>query len=161
MAAILDAWKCNQLVMISKFWSYAVYCYCINFISKLIPIPWLFLDKRTEIKQSNSIKFKPFKPLENYSSVLDQIEDLISRSDYKSAMKHSINLRNLSLAGLHYFQTYDWLVLMTTVTLGYIGWMIFIILHILQSYSSLVETIYEKKNHVAHLRKTNKKVRNS
>ena len=97
----------------------------------------------------------------NYSSVLDQIEDLISRRDYKSAMKQSINLRSLALEGLHYFQTYDWLVLMTTVTLGYIGWMVFIILHVLQSYSSLVETIYEKKSHVAHLCKNSKKVRNS
>ncbi|XXG59303.1 hypothetical protein AAC387_Pa04g1410 [Persea americana] len=114
--------------------------------------------RKSQIKQSNSIKFKPFKLLANYSSVLDQIEDLISRRDYKSAMKQSINLRSLALEGLHYFQTYDWLVLMTTVTLGYIGWMVFIILHVLQSYSSLVETIYEKKSHVAHLCKNSKKV---
>ncbi|XXG59304.1 hypothetical protein AAC387_Pa04g1410 [Persea americana] len=114
--------------------------------------------RKSQIKQSNSIKFKPFKLLANYSSVLDQIEDLISRRDYKSAMKQSINLRSLALEGLHYFQTYDWLVLMTTVTLGYIGWMVFIILHVLQSYSSLVETIYEKKSHVAHLCKNSKKI---
>ncbi|CAK7328074.1 unnamed protein product [Dovyalis caffra] len=36
-------------------------------------------------------------------------------------MMLSQNLRSLALKGLHYFQTYDWLMLMTVVTLGYVG----------------------------------------
>lgn len=90
-----------------------------------------------DLKQSSSLHFKPFKPLENYLSILKQIEDLISQSDYEAALRMSQDLRNLALAGLHYFQTYDWLMLMTTITLGYIGWILNLLIHILQSYTSL------------------------
>lgn len=110
----------------------------------------------SELKQSSSLYFKPFKPLANYSSVLTQIEDLISEKDYETAMKHSEELRRMALAGLHYFQTYDWFMLMTTITLGYIGWMVNLILHVLQSYTS-IPTILLKKAQL-HPRNTSMKV---
>ncbi|KAJ8423594.1 hypothetical protein Cgig2_030660 [Carnegiea gigantea] len=93
------------------------------------------------IKQSNSFFFKPFEPLANYSSVLDKIEEFISTKDYQSAMELSENLRKLALDGLHYFQTYDWMMLMTMVTLGYIGWIVYLVIHVLQSYTSLPDKI--------------------
>ncbi|CAN6279002.1 unnamed protein product [Urochloa humidicola] len=102
-----------------------------------------FLQK-SQLKQSSSLYFKPFKPLANYSSVLSQIEDLISERDYETAMKHSEGLRKMALAGLHYFQTYDWFMLMTTITLGYIGWMVNLILHVLQSYTSFPAILLKK-----------------
>jgi phosphatidylinositol glycan class N len=101
-----------------------------------------------DIKQSNSLYFKPFKQLANYSAVLDQIERLISVRNYEAAMKLSENLRSLALQGLHYFQTYDWLMLMTVITLGYIGWMIYLVLHVLQSYTSLPGNISRKEQAV-------------
>ncbi|XP_042499079.1 GPI ethanolamine phosphate transferase 1 [Macadamia integrifolia] len=114
--------------------------------------------RKSHIKQSHSLYFKPFKPLENYSSVLERIEDLISSRDYESAMKLSQNLRSLSVEGLHYFQTYDWLMLMTMVTLGYIGWMAYLILHVLQSYTSLPGSIYRKKTETVNQMKNNTRV---
>ncbi|KAK7855978.1 gpi ethanolamine phosphate transferase 1 [Quercus suber] len=101
--------------------------------------------RKSHIKQSNSLYFKPFKQLANYSAVLDQIERLISFRNYEAAMKLSENLRSLALQGLHYFQTYDWLMLMTIITLGYIGWMIYLFLHVLQSYTSLPGNISRKE----------------
>ncbi|TVU29532.1 hypothetical protein EJB05_21102, partial [Eragrostis curvula] len=100
--------------------------------------------RKSELKQSSSLYFKPFKPLANYSSVLNQIEDLLSARDYETAMKHSEELRRMALAGLHYFQTYDWFMLMTTITLGYIGWMVNLILHVLQSYTSFPANLIKK-----------------
>uniref|UniRef100_A0A0D9VHK3 GPI ethanolamine phosphate transferase 1 n=1 Tax=Leersia perrieri TaxID=77586 RepID=A0A0D9VHK3_9ORYZ len=100
--------------------------------------------RKSQMKQSSSLYFKPFKPLANYSSVLDQIEDLISARDYETAMKHSEELRRMALAGLHYFQTYDWFMLMTTITLGYIGWMVNLILHVLQSYTSFPAALLKR-----------------
>lgn len=91
----------------------------------------------SDIKQSHSLFFKPFKPLSHYSSILDKIDDLILARDYDAAMDLSQNLRSLALQGLHYFQTYDWLMLMSVITLGYVGWMIYLVLHVLQSYTSL------------------------
>lgn len=105
-----------------------------------------FLNSNIEIKQSNSLSFKPFKPLANYSSTLERIEHLLSVKDYETAMILSQNLRSLGLKGLHYFQTYDWLMLMTVVTLGYIGWMVSLLLHVLQSYTSLMGHLF--RNHL-------------
>ncbi|KAK9272720.1 hypothetical protein L1049_003097 [Liquidambar formosana] len=113
--------------------------------------------RKSQIKQSNSLHFKPFKPLAQYSSILDQIEDRISVGDYEAALKLSQNLRSLALEGLHYFQTYDWLMLMTVVTLGYIGWMVHLVLHVLQSYTSLPENIFRKEQ-VVQLRNNTGKV---
>jgi phosphatidylinositol glycan class N len=110
-----------------------------------------------DIKQSNSPYFKPFKQLANYSAVLDQIERLISVRNYEAAMKLSENLRSLALQGLHYFQTYDWLMLMTVITLGYIGWMIYLVLHVLQSYTSLPGNI-SRKEQAVHQRSYSGKV---
>ncbi|CAI0455588.1 unnamed protein product [Linum tenue] len=97
--------------------------------------------RKSQMKQSSSLYFKPFGPLANHSALLEQIESLISIKDYEAAVKLSEDLRSLALQGLHYFQTYDWLMLMTMITLGYIGWMLYIILHVLQSYTSLARDI--------------------
>ncbi|KAJ8546312.1 hypothetical protein K7X08_018895 [Anisodus acutangulus] len=101
--------------------------------------------RKSQLKQSTSLYTKPFKPLASYSSVLRQIEHLISLKEYETAMKQSEQLRSLALQGLHYFQTYDWLMLMTVITLGYVGWMIYVILHVLQSYTSLPANIFCKE----------------
>lgn len=103
----------------------------------------VFLTK-LDIKQLNSFYFKPFKPLAQYTPIMDRIEELISVRDYEAAMKLSENLRTLALQGLHYFQTYDWLMLMSVITLGYIGWMICLLLHVLQSYTSLPGNILQE-----------------
>nr|KJB10653.1 hypothetical protein B456_001G214100 [Gossypium raimondii] len=66
--------------------------------------PHEFEDFATEIKQSHSLFFKP---LASYSSMLNQIEELLSARDYKAAMQLSENLRSLALKGLHYFQTFE------------------------------------------------------
>lgn len=122
-------------------------------------LPFVSLIRGKELKQSNSLYFKPFKPLANYSYVLSQIEDLIAARDYKAAMKLSQNLISLSLSGLHYFQTYDWLMLMATVTLGYVGWMVNLILHVLQSYTYLPRNDLLKKNQAFPIGITVKQVR--
>ncbi|CAA0828488.1 Unknown protein [Striga hermonthica] len=106
-----------------------------------------FLQK-SHMKQSNSLYFKPFKPLSNYTLVLDQIEHLLSIKDYKAAKMLSENLRSLALEGLHYFQTYDWFMLMTVIPLGYIGWMIYLIIHVLQSYTTIPGKIFNKDQSV-------------
>ncbi|XWS44216.1 hypothetical protein CRYUN_Cryun15aG0025200 [Craigia yunnanensis] len=111
---------------------------------------------KSQIKRSHSLYFKPYKPLSHYSSMLKQIEGLLSARDYKAAMQLSENLRSLALGGLHYFQTYDWLMLMTIITLGYIGWMVFLVLHVLQAYTSLLGDISRKEEAVRQKYNTGK-----
>ncbi|XP_057984008.1 GPI ethanolamine phosphate transferase 1 isoform X2 [Malania oleifera] len=107
--------------------------------------------RKSQMKQENSLYFKPFKPLAHYVSTFEQIEYLISVKDYGAAMKLSQNLRSLALEGLHYFQTYDWFRLMSLVTLGYIGWMVYLVIHVLQSYTSLPVNFFRKEQAV-HLK---------
>ncbi|KAL5725280.1 hypothetical protein ACHQM5_008440 [Ranunculus cassubicifolius] len=104
--------------------------------------------RKSQLKQATSLHFKAFRPLENYVSFIQQIDDLLAGGDFKSAMEISHKLRRLSLEGLHYFQTYDWLMLMTIVTLGYIGWMVYLVLHVLQSYTSFPGNAYTKTTQV-------------
>ncbi|CAL9060247.1 GPI ethanolamine phosphate transferase 1-like isoform X1 [Musa acuminata AAA Group] len=115
-----------------------------------------FLQK-SRLKQLSSLYFRPYKPLANFSSFLDQIEDLIAAREYKAALKTCHILRAMSLEGLHYFQTYDWLMLMATIILGYIGWMMNLTLHVLQSYTFL-GNIFLKKTQESSLRITKKNV---
>lgn len=108
------------------------------------------LIKLIDLKREHSFLFKPFKPLVNYSSIISHIEDLISAKDFKIALKLSQDLRSLSLLGFHYFQTYDWFMLMTTIILGYLGWMTNLLVHVIQSYTSLQMDIFSKKNKLVH-----------
>ena len=99
----------------------------------------------SELKQATSFRFKPYEPLAHYTSSLAEIESLIFVGDYDHAMKLSQKLKSLALDGLHYFQTYDWSMLTSVILLGYIGWMLNIILHVLQSYTSLPGNILRKE----------------
>ncbi|KAL9275345.1 GPI ethanolamine phosphate transferase 1-like protein [Drosera capensis] len=105
--------------------------------------------RKSQLKESHSLFFRPFQPLRHHSSILEKIEQLIVTRDYKGAMKLSEDLRSSALDGLHYFQTYDWTLLMTVVTLGYIGWMLYLVIHVLQSYASFTGN-FAKKELIVH-----------
>ncbi|PWA93645.1 transferase,sulfuric ester hydrolase [Artemisia annua] len=104
--------------------------------------------RKSQLKQVTSFRFKPYEPLAHYTSSLEEIESLISVGDYDHAMKLSQKLKSLALDGLHYFQTYDWFMLMSVIILGYLGWMLCLILHVLQSYTSLPGKILKKEEAV-------------
>lgn len=101
--------------------------------------------------------FKPFNPLGNYTFALEEIEHLISIGDYEAAKTLSENLRSLALEGLHYFQTYDWFRLMAVISLGYLGWMIYLTVHVLQSYTSLPKKLVRKDQSI-HMKTNTRKV---
>ncbi|MCO5576567.1 hypothetical protein L7F22_030379 [Adiantum nelumboides] len=96
-----------------------------------------FLQK-SRLKQATSLNFKPFIPLMGYAKVLKEIRELIEHKQYEAALQSAQELIGLSLAGLHYFQTYDWLFLMGTVTMGYLGWMVYVLLYVVRNYTSFV-----------------------
>lgn len=96
-----------------------------------------FLQK-SRLKQATSLNFKPFVPLSGYDLKLRNITKLINQHQYEAALQAAQDLISLSLAGLHYFQTYDWLFLMTTITMGYLGWMVYIVLYVVRNYTSFV-----------------------
>ncbi|KAH9290777.1 hypothetical protein KI387_034894, partial [Taxus chinensis] len=101
--------------------------------------------RKSQLKQSRSLHFRPFGPLSNHHTIVKEIEKLISAGKYEAALLSAQELITLSLAGLHYFQTYDWFALMTTITMGYLGWMVYIVLHVLKCYTSFLVTPYETR----------------
>ncbi|XP_024401012.1 uncharacterized protein [Physcomitrium patens] len=120
-----------------------------------LPVEFLALDKRdqaramfgnakqvldqvlrkSQLKQATSLFFKPFMPLVEYESMLASIDQLVSSGQFESALESAQELIKVALEGLHYFQTYDWLFLMSTVIMGYLGWMVYVFLHILETYT--------------------------
>ncbi|CAJ0753836.1 3262_t:CDS:10 [Entrophospora sp. SA101] len=66
-----------------------------------------------ELKKKTEIMFKPFKPLKRLCK----------------------ELIYLSLEGLRYLQTYDWLMLRSIVTGGFIGWILYSLKFTLKEYS--------------------------
>lgn len=93
-----------------------------------------YLVKEREIS-STEYNFKPFpafqkKSIESYMKDIDSILAILE--DVSSSRLHETfaakgfekieNLMNLSMEGLFYLQTYNWLLLKSVITLGFIGW---------------------------------------
>ncbi|PWZ02565.1 alkaline phosphatase-like protein [Testicularia cyperi] len=74
------------------------------------------------------IRFVPFPALATHTSEtlpgevrVRQIIDLIEAGAYDDAIRLSDQLIDLSIEGARYLQTYDWLLLCSIVTIGYLG----------------------------------------
>ncbi|KAI7897566.1 alkaline-phosphatase-like protein [Cokeromyces recurvatus] len=88
-------------------------------------------------KEKHELFFRPFQPLSGENDPLlfiSDIQTLINNKEYKLAEEKSRRLMSLSLEGLRYFQTYDWLFLRGVVTAGYIGWCIFCLQFVLKHF---------------------------
>lgn len=80
-----------------------------------------------ESQRANAeIRFKPFPPLSgdglSVADRRDRIASLIENKDYLTAIDECEELMSLSLSGLRYLQTYNWLFMRTLVTFGFLGW---------------------------------------
>ncbi|KAJ1955291.1 Glycosyl phosphatidyl inositol anchor synthesis, partial [Dispira parvispora] len=88
--------------------------------------------------QAHRLFFKSFGPLSNATHSptvwLPKIQKLIETHHYEEAETQCLQLVELSLRGLHYYQTYDWLFLRSIVTLGYLGWIAYSLAFVLRYY---------------------------
>lgn len=84
-----------------------------------------FLVKESHTRSSH-FNFIPFAPFaESGKTIKDrqnEIENLISSGNFQKAIEKSEELMKHAIKGLRYLQTYNWLLLRSLVTLGYIGW---------------------------------------
>ncbi|XP_033116796.1 GPI ethanolamine phosphate transferase 1-like [Anneissia japonica] len=83
--------------------------------------------------------FKPFHTLseESQKSKVEQIEMYISQKQYDLSMQKSLKLIHESLDGLSYYQTYNRFFLEASITLGYIGWMLYIFQVLVQNHTNI------------------------
>ncbi|CAG8437209.1 923_t:CDS:10 [Scutellospora calospora] len=91
-----------------------------------------------ESKKQTKLMFRPFTPLNNSThspeAFINDIRHLIDIEKYAEAEALCKILISLCLEGLRYFQTYDWFMLRSIVTSGYIGWIIYSLKFTLKEY---------------------------
>nr|XP_036575773.1 gpi-anchor biosynthetic protein [Colletotrichum truncatum]KAF6782397.1 gpi-anchor biosynthetic protein [Colletotrichum truncatum] len=96
---------------------------------------------KEERKRGTELRYRPFQPLSVAGMApkrrVADIRRLIDAGNYEEAIEESAALMKITLEGLRYLQTYDWLFLRALITIGYLGWMAFaltgvISLHVLQ-----------------------------
>ncbi|KAK9766927.1 Glycosyl phosphatidyl inositol anchor synthesis [Basidiobolus ranarum] len=93
---------------------------------------------KNAMKEKTEFAFKPFSPLSSgahhYATLDLKIQKLIEEGNYEEAEALCTVLIDLSLKGLRYLQTYDWLFLRSIVTAGYIGWIVYCLIFILETF---------------------------
>jgi GPI ethanolamine phosphate transferase 1 len=90
--------------------------------------------RKSQLKRDSAIFFKDFVASLECKIILKEIRSLIQKGSFLQASDLCRQSIKLSLRGLHYFQTYDWTFLMSTITLGFIGWMLYVTLFIYSNY---------------------------
>ncbi|BGP29066.1 Glycosyl phosphatidyl inositol anchor synthesis [Rhodotorula toruloides] len=89
-------------------------------------------EAKSELKRRHAFSFRPFPELvdspergyHSASSHRRDIEQLIDEGEYLEAEKRSVALGEIALRASNYFQKYDWLMLRTIVTVGYLSFML-------------------------------------
>ncbi|ESW96542.1 GPI ethanolamine phosphate transferase 1 [Ogataea parapolymorpha DL-1] len=111
-----------------------------------------YLVKLQEV-ESNQFDFKPFpgfetKPGHVYKAEIENLIEQVSEGVIeaeKPAIELIEELITVSLQGLDYLQKYNWLLLRSIVTLGFVGWIVYSFIIFLQLYivpSHLDHTIH-------------------
>ncbi|RIB11379.1 putative GPI-anchor [Gigaspora rosea] len=92
-----------------------------------------------ELKKRTKLMFKSFAPLSNSTHspdiFINNIQRLIDTEKYVEAENLCRILVSLCLEGLRYFQTYDWFMLRSIVTAGYVGWIVYSLKFTLKEYA--------------------------
>lgn len=89
-------------------------------------------------KMATSVRYKAFPDFAGDSKSperrLGSIQAIIDSGNYEKAIADCTTLIKLTLQGIRYLQTYDWLFLRTLVTLGYLGFVAFAFTTIIDLY---------------------------
>jgi len=93
-------------------------------------------DRKASVKLAQTrLKnwFRPYKPLlaKERKILVADVTGAIQRGQWAEAVTASHHLVEEALAGLLHFQKYDWVYLMASVVLAYIGWGAFLVLYLI------------------------------
>jgi phosphatidylinositol glycan class N len=92
------------------------------------------------LKEKTEIFFQPFQPLALAEEQISNIKRAIEQKNYKESQEKSVQLINMIIDGMRYYQTYDWFLLRSIVSAGYLGWIAYSVLFIIKTYSSKTES---------------------
>ncbi|KAF0720208.1 Aste57867_477 [Aphanomyces stellatus] len=99
------------------------------------------MKQREKREATFPLFFRAFPPLDDCPALLATIERAFGAKAYADIESLSQKIIGDALAGLRHFQRYDWLLLMSIITLGYVGWMLVLYVAVAQwpfSVASLV-----------------------
>ncbi|KAG2392190.1 hypothetical protein C9374_012442 [Naegleria lovaniensis] len=105
-----------------------------------------FLKKQDVKKEKTLLFFRHYMKRQDLELKSREITSLIMSGDFEKAQEEIYQLINMGIRGLNYFMTYDWPQLMSTVILGYIGWMFYLLVFCLRHYTKLGHEIKSDKN---------------
>ncbi|KAJ2709671.1 Glycosyl phosphatidyl inositol anchor synthesis [Coemansia spiralis] len=104
-------------------------------------------------KQHTELFFRPFallhQPANSPEHMLARIRRSIATQRYAEAEAECAQLIRLCVEGLRYFQRYDWLLLRTIVSLGYLGWIVHSLLFIFREYVLAAQPAARQSRHAA------------
>lgn len=89
---------------------------------------------KEEQKKATQLRYTPYAPLANLTAEFEKIDDYLKINAHQTAIHVSMDLIKTGLEGLRYLQTYDWMFLRTTITLGYLGWIAFALTTVIDTY---------------------------
>ncbi|KAL8560900.1 hypothetical protein ACOMHN_059084 [Nucella lapillus] len=89
-----------------------------------------------------SATFRPFRELTSSTQVdlLRNVKHLISNGHFQDAIDDCNYIIHTALKGLRYYQTYDRFFLGTSVTLGFLGWMGYVLYLLLDEHTPAIQT---------------------
>ncbi|KAL7747757.1 Glycosyl phosphatidyl inositol anchor synthesis [Sorochytrium milnesiophthora] len=90
---------------------------------------------KEEQKRRTEQFFTPYTPLFNRTQTVASIERMLKSLQYAEAIAACDKLIDAAIDGLRYYQTYDWLFLRSVVSSGYVGWMLYSLLHVVSTYA--------------------------
>lgn len=90
---------------------------------------------KEETKKASLLRYRPYSPLSDNGLTAERrvadIRTLIEEGRCEEAIEESAVLIKVGLEGLRYLQTYDWLFLRALVTIGYLGWIAYALITVL------------------------------
>lgn len=90
---------------------------------------------KEETKKASLLRYRPYSPLSDNGLTAERrvadIRTLIEAGRCEEAIEESAVLIKVGLEGLRYLQTYDWLFLRALVTVGYLGWIAYALITVL------------------------------
>lgn len=95
---------------------------------------------KAEKKAVSQLRFRPYQALsDEYGGSSAEhrvaaIEVLIEAGHFEEAIEEAAALLKVGLAGMRYLQTYDWLFLRALITIGYLGWMAYAMMTVVDLY---------------------------
>jgi phosphatidylinositol glycan class N len=99
--------------------------------------------RKEQVKRETEFFFKPFtfRNLEGVKMTPDQmLEEILNiymqNGNYKTAEEEYRVFIEECLEGLRYLQTYDWLLLRSVISAGYLGWMVYSTIYVMKTYST-------------------------